>query len=165
MKFFGSKSVKHLSNIHVMDEYETPWNIFEEIKVTANVNPVLDVCATNGNTKCPDWFNRSMDGLMQDWKKDFWMNPPYSEVGKWVKKAYEESNKWNVTGTALTYSKTDTKWWHEYVLGHAELNFLKGRVNFFKDGTPVVNKNPKSKQFGKLQYAPYPSVVLVWRKR
>lgn len=160
MKFFGSKSVKHLSIIHVMDEYETPWALFDEIKTLANVNPQLDVCATHANTKCPAWFTPQMDGLMQEWATDFWMNPPYSKVADWIKKAFEEHDKWNVTGTVLTYNKTDTKWWHEYVLGKgAEIFFLKGRVNFYKDGVPVVNKKT-----GRKQSAPYPSVVIVFRK-
>lgn len=160
MKFFGSKSVKHLSIIHVMDEYETPWPLFDEIKVLANVNPQLDVCGTHANTKCPDWFTPQMDGLMQDWKKDFWMNPPYSKIADWIKKAYEEHHKWNVTGTALTYTKSDLPWWHEYVLDKgAEIFFLRGRVNFLKDGVPVTNKKT-----GRKQSAPYPSVVIVFRK-
>jgi len=160
-KFKQAKSVQHLSIIHVMDEYESPWPLFDEIKTNSNVNPQLDVCATKANTKCAAFFTPQMNGLMQEWAIDFWMNPPYSEVDKWIKKAYEEHRKWNVTGTALTYAKTDTKWWHEYVIGKgAEVYFLKGRVNFLKDGVPIANKKT-----GHKQSAPYPSVVIVWRKK
>jgi len=97
---------------------------------------------------------------MQEWTKDVWMNPPYSQVEKWIKKAYDEREKHNITVTVLSYAKTDTKWWHDYVLGKgAEIFFLKGRVNFFKDGVPVTNKKT-----GRRQSAPYPSVVIIFRR-
>ena len=55
----------------------------------------LDVCASEHNKKCDSYFDIEQDGLEQDWRQKIcWMNPPYGrEIGKWVKKAFEESKK------------------------------------------------------------------------
>lgn len=72
------------------------------------------------------------------------MNPPYGrEIGKWVKKAAES----NATVVCLLPARTDTKWFHEYILGKAEIRFVKGRLKF-GDG-----KNS----------APFPSMVVIFR--
>ena len=117
------------------------------------VFPKLDVCATVFNKKCDKWFEKSDYPLESDWNQDFFMNPPYSEVEQWMAKAYYEHRRHNVNGLALVYSKTDTKWWHKYVEGKAEVHFIEGRVKFLKNGTK--SKNP----------APYPSCWIIWRKK
>ena len=61
------------------------------------------------------------------------MNPPYGrEIGKWVKKAYEESRKKNTMVVALLPARTDTKWFHEYIyeMYGVKIEFLKGRLKF-----------------------------------
>src|SRR5439155_26774834 len=93
-------------------EWETPQPIFD--KLNEEFGFTLDVCATTVNTKCPKFFTKETDGLSQDWSQDTcWMNPPYGrEIGKWIKKAYEESQRGAVV-VCLLPSRTDTKWWHE----------------------------------------------------
>lgn len=148
------KSVIHLKNISVQGDWETPWPIFENICRSFKVKPILDVCATHRNTKCPDFFTPQMDGLMQEWTKDFWMNPPYENIMDWIGKASEMHNKYNVTGTALTYSKTDTKWWHNFIENRdVETHFLQGRLRFEHSNIPSKNS------------APYPSVVIIMRAK
>lgn len=56
-------------------------------------------------------------------------NPPYGrEIGKFVKKAYEESLK-GATVVCLTPSRTDTSWWHNYAM-KGEIQFIRGRLKF-----------------------------------
>lgn len=135
------------------DDWETPRKDYVEALYKLNLKPVLDVCATEDNRKCLEYFDKQRNGLLQDWNKDFFMNPPYSEVGFWVAKAYQEHQKYNVNGLGLIFSKTDTKMWHNYIEGKAEVYFIKGRLKFEKNGIPG-------------QYpAPYPSAWIVWRKK
>lgn len=55
---------------------------------------VLDVAATERSAKCIMYFTPKEDGLSKSWNAggSVFCNPPYGkELGKWVKKAYEES--------------------------------------------------------------------------
>ena len=72
------------------------------------------------------------------------MNPPYGrEIGKWVKKASES----NATVVCLLPARTDTRWFHDYIYGKAEIRFVRGRLKFGN------SKNT----------APFPSMVVVFR--
>lgn len=135
------------------DEWETPGDLYTKLCEKYNVRPLIDVCATRDNRKCVDYFDKQQDGLAQHWVKTFFMNPPYSELKLWLQKAYEEHKKYNITGMALIFSKTDTKAWHEYVEGKAEVHFIKGRVKFMLNNKIQDNS------------APYPSAVVIWRRK
>ena len=71
-----------------------------------------------------------------------------------MKYAYEQHCTHNVTGVALIYSKTDTRYWHDWVEGKAEVHFVKGRIKFL-DEEMQESKNA----------APYPSCFVIWRKK
>ncbi len=137
------------------DEWGTPVNLFIGACVEFNVEPVLDVCATFQNTKCPIFFNKESDGLKQDWDQDFFMNPPFSKAKFWIKKAFDEHRKFNVNGIAVLAARTDTKAWHDYILGQAncEVIFIQGRVKYLDEqSNPSINPSP------------FPSALVVWRK-
>lgn len=110
----------------------------------------LDPCATDINHKCSKYFTEEEDGLKQDWSKDIvFMNPPYGrEIGKWVKKAYCESLK-GATVVCLIPSRTDTAYWHDYVMKSEDVRFIRGRLKFG----------------GGKGSAPFPSAIVVFRKR
>ncbi len=144
-------SIKHLSIIKVQDEYETPQNLYDKACLDYKINPFVDVCATKENSKCDDYFTKENDSLTKDWDIPFFMNPPYSRVADFMKKAYYESKKWNVEGLILIYAKTDTKFWHSFIENKAEVHFLKGRIKFLKDGIKTKNS------------APYPSCWIIYR--
>lgn len=74
------------------------------------------------------------------------MNPPYSQIADWIKKAYEESLK-GVTVVCLIPSRTDTRYWHSYCMKASEIRFIKGRLKFSN------NKNS----------APFPSAIVIFR--
>lgn len=159
MKKKKSKAVRHLSHIKKDDEYETPTDVFKNGCKKYEIRPKLDVCGSRHHHKLRHYFAKNQDALSKDWKKDFWMNPPYSKVGKFMKKAYEEHKKWNVSGIILVYSKTDTKWFNKYVYDQVkdkwvgEFYPIEGRINFWRNGK-------------KTEYpAPYPSCFIVYRKK
>lgn len=144
-------SIQHLKIINKNDEWETPPSLLYSAMAKYKVTPKLDVCATVSNAKFQRFFTKEQNGLSQDWDVDFFMNPPYSEITSWMAKAWQEVNKHSVTGLLLTFAKTDTKWWHQYVEAKCEVHFIKGRVRFFTNGHPSQNS------------APYPSAFLIMR--
>ena len=76
-------------------------------------------------------------------------NPPYGkELSKWVMKSYWESHKPNTVVVMLIPARTDTRWFHDYIYGKAEIRFIKGRLRF---------NNSKNN-------APFPTMVVVFRK-
>jgi len=131
-------------NLSKNDQWETPPDLFQ---LGCDY-----LCATNFNKKCKLFIkNYALD---MDWDNDSWLNPPYSNVKDWIRKAYHEHLKWNVSILALLFVKTDTKIWHECILhGKAEILFIEGRIHFWKNGKR--SKNP----------APYPSAFVFWRKK
>jgi site-specific DNA-methyltransferase (adenine-specific) len=111
------------------DQWATPQAFFNEWNSVFNFT--LDVCADADNAKCARFFDRETNGLAQDWSLDVcWMNPPYGrEISRWVKKAYDESRA-GATVVCLLPARTDTAWWHDYVLPFAQVVFVRGRLKF-----------------------------------
>lgn len=130
------------------DEWETPWNLFNLLDAEFHFN--TDVCATAQNKKCAHFYSKEEDGLKQCWSGNCWMNPPYGRgIKDWVEKAYKATLIEAETVVCLLPARTDTAWWHEYVIPHAsEIRFLRGRVKF---------SNAKAG-------APFPSAIVVFKK-
>lgn len=130
------------------DEWETPWNLFNELNAEFHFN--TDVCANESNRKCRHFYSKEEDGLRQDWKGVCWMNPPYGRAIKdWVRKAYTSTLEGADKVVCLLPARTDTAWWHEFVIPHAsEIRFLRGRVKF---------SNSKAG-------APFPSAIVIFSK-
>ena len=74
-------------------------------------------------------------------------NPPYSQIDKWVEKAFYETKQENTLVVMLIPSRTDTRYFHNYIYGRTEIRFVKGRLKF-GDG-----KNS----------APFPSMLVIFR--
>ena len=149
-----TRAILHLQQISIQDEYGTPRDLYTKAKQDYSVYPLLDACSNHINKKCPLYFDIEKDALRQEWSFDFFMNPPYSKIQSFMSYAYSQHLKHNVNGLCLVYSKTDTRWWHQYVEGKAEVHFIKGRIKFEDEfGNPT--KHP----------APYPSCWVIWRKK
>lgn len=158
----------HLKNIKVEDEYGTRQEDFDNACETFAINPRVDICASDANhvlpiyvTKELDCFEKFKDGV----PTHFFMNPPYSQVKKFMQFAYESHVKHNVDALILTYAKTDTRFWHEYVEGKAETHFIKGRLNFNDEtGKQKMIFDKKSNKYRK-GASPYPSVWIIYRSK
>nr|DAG85435.1 MAG TPA: DNA N-6-adenine-methyltransferase [Caudoviricetes sp.] len=128
-------------------EWATPKQFFEELNNEFGFT--LEPCSTHENAKCEKHYTKLEDGLKQDWGgHTVFCNPPYGrkETGLWVKKCYEESKKPNTKVVMLIPSRTDTKWFHEYIYQKAEIRFIKGRLKF-NDGK---------------ESDPFPSMVVIF---
>lgn len=110
------------------DEWATPQDFFDQLDHEFGFT--LDPCATTSNAKCRRFFTRAEDGLSQPWSGVVFMNPPYGRViGEWVHKAFAESRDGS-TVVSLIPSRTDTAYWHRWVMRAAEIRFVRGRLKF-----------------------------------
>ena len=129
-----SKATTHQTNVTKNDDWETPKEILQDAIKKYQIAPMLDVCATDSNSKFSKHYTMNNDALNQEWDDDFFMNPPYSQINQWMQKAYEQHRKHNVDALILVFSKTSTKWWHKYVEDKAETHFIEKRIRFLLDG-------------------------------
>ena len=112
------------------NEWETPQALFDELD--REFHFTLDPCAMQGNAKCLHFYTQKENGLKQSWANEIvFMNPPYGgNTGKWIEKAwYESQNKAIVV--CLIVSSTDRSYWHDYIFPYAsEIRWLRGRITF-----------------------------------
>lgn len=129
------------------EDWETPKDFFD--KLDNEFHFTLDPCANEFNHKCDKYFTIEDDGLKQNWGgQRVFCNPPYGrKIYDWIKKANEESQKENTIVVMLIPSRTDTRYFHEFLYNNpnAELRFVKGRLKFG----------------GSENSAPFPSLVAV----
>jgi phage N-6-adenine-methyltransferase len=127
------------------DEHSTPQWLFDALN--REFAFTLDPCATRENAKCPRFFTREDDGLMQDWGDEVvFMNPPYGAmISRWMWKAYDSARK-GATVVCLIPARTDTAWWHSYAM-KGEVRLLRGRLKF---GNAT-------------NFAPFPSAIVIFR--
>lgn len=133
-------------NVHFSSktpEWATPQDFFDALN--AEFHFTLDTAATPENAKCKRYFTKESDGLAHSWDNEtVFCNPPYGrEIGKWVKKGSEATGGGVVM---LLPARVDTRWFHSYILGKAEIRFIRGRLKF---------GNSKNS-------APFPSMVCIW---
>jgi phage N-6-adenine-methyltransferase len=144
------------------DEWSTPDTLFAVLN--AEFAFALDAAATTDNRKVQNYFGLDhqvpeyRNALVLAWNRGgpVWLNPPYSKCRAFIKKASEEAAR-GATVVCLVPSRTDTRWWHEYIWDRSrhqprpgvEVRFLKGRLKFA----------------GAAAGAPFPSVVIVFRGR
>lgn len=129
-------------------EWETPIALFRQLDDEFDFQ--LDAAASLDNMLCQHFYTEAMDGLSFDWNWTngaVWCNPPYgTQIGRWVAKGYEEAQK-GATVVMLIPARTETRYWHDYVMQAAEIRFIRGRLRF-----SGYNVN-----------APFPSAVVVFR--
>lgn len=131
----------------------TPQKFYDELN--REFSFVADVAATEQNKKAPICYTPETDGLSNSWQFGgaVFCNPPYGkEIGKWVKKAYEEAQK-GVTVVLLIPARTDTSYFHDYIYGKAEVRFVRGRLKFTDEHGAEQNA------------APFPSMVVIFNGR
>ncbi len=113
--------------------WATPSEIFEPLHKEFGFT--LDPCCTAATAKAARFYTEADDGLKQDWGREtVFMNPPYGrEIYAWTKKAREAAAR-GATVVGLLPASTDLAWWHDDVVGHAEVRYIRGRVRFLTGG-------------------------------
>ena len=115
----------------------------------------LDAAARADNALVGRWLGPgglAPDALAVPWAdygRRVWCNPPYSRraMGAWFLRAREAAAA-GATVVMLLASRTDNAWFHDHVLGVAEIRFLRGRIKF----VPPPGATPKGNNpaFGSL---------------
>lgn len=132
------------------DQWSTPQKFFDDLD--REFHFTLDPCADAENHKCEKYFTVEVDGLAQDWSGNrVFCNPPYGRsVSKWVEKCYREGCKDNTVVVLLIPARTDTTYFHDFILNRAEIRFIKGRLKFGNSESPapflsmlVIFRGPK----------------------
>jgi site-specific DNA-methyltransferase (adenine-specific) len=124
------------------DEWETPQYFFDLLDKEFHFT--LDPCATPQSAKCKKFYTKSDNGLLKTWEGEtVFVNPPFLHIKEWVEKCYLEGNKLNTIVVLLLPSRTDTRYWHNFVMKAKEIRFCKGRVSFLIEGEEK-NRSPFS---------------------
>jgi phage N-6-adenine-methyltransferase len=77
------------------------------------------------------YFTVDHDGLTREWHGRIWLNPPYSETGRFVDKLLAELSAGRTTEALLLVSAyTETKWFHRAASACAAICFHIGRIYF-----------------------------------
>lgn len=128
----------------------TPQDFFDKLDLEFGF--VLDAAATDKTAKCQRYYTPETDGLAQSWQCDgaVFCNPPYGrQLGKWVRKAWQEAQTGQVI-VLLIPARTDTAYFHDFIYGKAEIRFLRGRLYFTDEAGNAAD------------CAPFPSMVVVY---
>ena len=117
------------------NERTTPDNLFKPLDEEFHFT--LDPCSTHENAKCKRHYTRIENGLLQSWRDEIvFMNPPYSDIIRWLHKAmFAEA-----TVVCILPCDTSTRWFHIYLWNRhdhksrpgIQLRFPRGRYKFGK---------------------------------
>lgn len=124
-------------------------------------NFTIDVAAAHHNAKCARYFTIDDDGLSRSWAGEtVWCNPPYSDIGSWVEKAWREAAGTNGIVMLLPANRTEQQWWQRHVEGRRDtadsplsVEFLARRRRFIKPGNTEIGPNERP---------PFGVCLLIW---
>jgi len=132
---------------HKSDLHSTPQWLFD--KLNAVYGFTLDPASSDDNFKCLKHYTEKENGLTQSWANEIvFVNPPYSENAKWLEKSYNEAKNNMACVIVLIPARTDTRYFHDYIIKANSLTFIKGRLKFgnAKNAAPfpsmIVEFNP-----------------------
>jgi phage N-6-adenine-methyltransferase len=135
-------------------DWATPAHIFTALNDEFQFD--MDASASLENNQCPCYLDKELDALsVWSWqtpiyvkdqngnsvhpaapRRSIFLNPPWGRsIGKWLKKAYEESRPslgLGPTIVCLIPACTDTRWWKDYVWKAAEIRLITGRPHFIR---------------------------------
>lgn len=132
--------------------WATPWELYRQLDEEFHFT--LDPCATEETAKCDIYYTEVENGLIQDWSGErVFMNPPYGkEIYEWTRKARLEARKGALV-VGLLPGSIDLAWWHDDVVNHAEVRYIRGRVRFLTD------------RAGKRASGFFSSVIVIWHPK
>ncbi len=140
------------------DLRQTPWRVVDKIQELIGMEFNTDLCAQDHTTKAIRYFTKEMDALSLDWIKGvtdtghinlpaLWLNPPYSNIAPWVKKACEESKKGCIIVGCLPDDRS-VSWYQDWVEDKAAIIYVPDKRISFEGGNGVPQKgNPKGSVF------------------
>lgn len=160
----------------------TPKPLVREIADLVGVSRfTLDVAASPGNAVCDEYYSLEeyRNAFDLTWKGHVFVNPPFSQIGRWVVRAWDQhrcGSSRSIT-MLLPANKTEQPWWSVHVEGQKfaqfpqfKIHFLAGRRRFLMpDGSPIYARDTKGEfrlnaKGEKIVGSPgFGLVVLSWR--
>lgn len=155
--------------------YTLPWTL-DWCRRTAGVVAFdLDVAADDEAHVCERYYTIRENGLIQPWTGRVWCNPPYSDIGSWVVRAWlaMATGECSLVAMLLPSNRQEQPWWQEKIEVARDgrippepwgaprsisltTHYLPGRQSFGHPGNPL-GVGVGSPEFG--------CVLLVWRPR
>lgn len=130
------------------DSWETPRYFFEFLQKEMkkefgdSFEFTIDLASSKENALCKRYYTEEDNALEQNWKNEIgFLNPPFSKAKEFIEKAYLESQFENTIIVMIIPSRTDTAYWHDYIMKSYKILFCKGRVDFF---IPCYNCNKRT---------------------
>lgn len=154
-------------------EWYTPERYIKSArKVMGSID--LDPASSNSANqvvKATTFYTAETDGLTKEWSGNIWLNPPYSDSGKFVSKLCESDIDQAIV---LVNNATETGWFEKLVANASAIVFHKGRLRFrspegSETSAPMqgqafiyIGKNSKKflKEFSKYGWG----TLLTWKK-
>lgn len=169
MSLVGFKATNHRQQVgkrgrdELTDDRGTDPQWFEAISQRFG-GFTLDVAAASHNTKCERYYTREDDGLSKPWVGRIWCNPPYSDCGAWVKKAWDEwthpMGRPDLIVMLLPANRVEQAWWQTHVEPYRDrpdsplrVEFLPGRMRFNRPGAVIGPKGDRP---------PFGCCLLIW---
>ncbi|KMK11699.1 adenine methyltransferase [Pluralibacter gergoviae] len=130
--------------------WQTPRPLFEALN--AEFSFVLDAAASAENALCRRFITAEQDTLVTPWADYMtipgyaWLNPPYSDISPFVKKAAAESET-QIGTVMLVPADTSVGWFSEAIRTASEVRLITaGRLAFINPeiGKPVSGNNKGS---------------------
>lgn len=134
------------------DSWSTPAGVYNKLNEEFNFD--FDPCPFAPNLvfineefdfKIPEQ-TETKNGLLIEWGSCNFVNPPYSDIKEWCKKSFNEWQKGKIV-VMLIPSRTDTSYWHDYIMKATEIRFIRGRLKFGDSENS----------------APFPSAIVVFK--
>lgn len=119
------------------DDYITPPDIYKLLDDEFHFN--FDACPLHSR----------VDNLTQPWGERTYVNPPYSATPQWAKKANDEWRQGKLV-VMLIPVRTDTVYFHQYILNQASIRYFRGRIKFHDTNNVQQNR------------APFPSMICIF---
>lgn len=122
------------------DDIGTPKEFYDQLNEIYHFD--FDPCPL----KCTEF-----DGLEIDWKESNFVNPPYSKIGLWLRKAIKELEK-GKKSVFLIPVRSQSQYWRDLIFPFASyIDFITGGIRFepYKNISPMpmclVVFDPKDK--------------------
>ena len=146
------------SELSLSDEWETPKELYDHLCEKYKIHPQLDVCCNKQNKKCD--YGIFDNALERDWivPYDFevdiiWCNPPHSLNKEFVKRAYDQWVKHNITIMMILPANTLCT------------NYAENWISPFAEYHPINRGFCKFLHEGKaLDHSRNGYFVIIWRK-
>ena len=122
------KGFTHEATVGATVEWFTPPEIFDWIGLRFDLDVASPLAGHVPWIPADRFMTQADDALSQEWVGSVWCNPPFSMIGKFMQKMAEHRN-----GSAISFARTETRWFQESIGTAEAVLFLTPRVAFIDE--------------------------------